>query len=364
LVEHRTSIERCLTKRLAFARTVFVIKNTVREEKTVTQHMKPELAIEAHGLVKTYPGGVRALDEIDLAVEAGTIFGLLGPNGAGKSTTVKILTTLSHADEGEARVAGIDVARDPAAVRRAIGVVGQKPGFDADATGRENLTMQGELYGLRGWARRRRVQELLDRLGLADAADRRAKTYSGGMQRRLDVALGLVNRPRVLFLDEPTTGLDPEARAEMWREIERLAGDDDMTILLTTHYLEEADRLASQLAIVDSGRVVAAGSPDELKGELRGDTVQVELADDARPAVLAAIECVPGINGLTVDGKQLRTRADDGASAIPAVLAALEQRGLRVLAATLARPSLDDVYFRYAGRAFREADAVQEGASI
>jgi ABC-2 type transport system ATP-binding protein len=207
------------------------------------------------------------------------------------------------------------------------------------------------------------VQELLDRLGLADAADRRAKTYSGGMQRRLDVALGLVNRPRVLFLDEPTTGLDPEARAEMWREIERLAGDDDMTILLTTHYLEEADRLASQLAIVDSGRVVAAGSPDELKGELRGDTVQVELADDARPEVLAAIECVAGINGLTVDGKQLRTRADDGASAIPAVLAALEQRGLRILAATLARPSLDDVYFRYAGRAFREADAVQEGAS-
>jgi ABC-2 type transport system ATP-binding protein len=325
--------------------------------------MTERLAIEARGLVKNYPGGVLALDGLDLSVEAGTIYGLLGPNGAGKSTTVKILTTLSRADSGSARVAGSDVVQDPAAVRRAIGVVGQKPGFDADATGRENLTMQGEIHGLRGAARRRRVQELLGRLGLADAADRRAKTYSGGMQRRLDVALGLVNRPRVLFLDEPTTGLDPEARAEMWREIERLAADEQLTILLTTHYLEEADRLASRLAIVDSGKVVAAGSPDELKGELRGDTVQVELADDAQPDVLATIERVPGISGLSLDGKRLRTRADNGAAAIPAVLAALEQRGLRVLGATLARPSLDDVYFRHAGRAFRTADPVQEGAA-
>jgi ABC-2 type transport system ATP-binding protein len=326
-------------------------------------NVQAELAIEAHGLVKTYPGGVRALDGIDLSVAAGTIFGLLGPNGAGKSTTVKILTTLSQADAGTARVAGLDVVRDAAAVRRAIGVVGQKPGFDADATGRENLTMQGELYGLRGAARRQRLQELLDRLGLTDAADRRAKTYSGGMQRRLDVALGLVNRPQVLFLDEPTAGLDPEARAEMWREIERLATDEQLTILLTTHYLEEADRLASRLAIVDSGKVVAAGSPDELKGDLRGDTVQVELADDARPDLFAAIERVPGITGLSLDGRHLRTRADDGAAAIPAVLAALEQRGFRVRGATLARPSLDDVYFRHAGRAFGATDYVREGAA-
>src|SRR5262245_22367555 len=238
-------------------------------------------AIEASSLEKTYKGGVRALDGLGFEVEAGTIFGLLGPNGAGKSTTVKILTTLSRADAGEARVAGLDVVREAHRVRHVIGVVGQKTGSDGEATGRENLEMQAELYGIRGSARRQRVGELLTRFGLADAAGRATKTYSGGMQRRLDVALGLVNRPRVLFLDEPTTGLDPEARTELWREIERLAGEEEMTILLTTHYLEEADRLAARLAIVDRGRVVAEGTPDELKRELRGDTVQVELLESA-----------------------------------------------------------------------------------
>src|SRR5213593_979297 len=206
-------------------------------------------AIEASNLRKTYPGGVRALDGLSLAVEAGTIFGLLGPNGAGKSTTVRILTTLSHPDSGEARVAGLDVVRNAERVRRSIGVVGQKHGLDPEATGRENLEMQAEIYGLAGAARRQRVEQLLERFGLAEAAGRLAKTYSGGMQRRLDIALGLVHRPSVLFLDEPTTGLDPEARAELWQEIERLSRDEEMTILLTTHYLEEADRLAARLAI-------------------------------------------------------------------------------------------------------------------
>jgi len=254
-------------------------------------------AIFAHQLKKRYPPDVTALAGLGLAVDEGTIFGLLGPNGAGKSTTVKILTTLTRADEGEARVAGFDVRAEPGRVRRAIGVVGQKPGFDADATGEENLVLQGTLYGLHGPELKRRIAELLERLGLADAARRRAKTYSGGMQRRLDVALGLLHRPRVLFLDEPTTGLDPEARAELWEEIERLARDERMTILLTTHYLEEADRLASQLAIVDRGRIVAEGTPEQLKSELRGDTVQVELAetleDGAR--VSEALERLPGI---------------------------------------------------------------------
>src|SRR5438093_7243024 len=188
-------------------------------------------AIEASNLRKTYPGGVRALDGLSLAVEAGTIFGLLGPNGAGKSTTVKILTTLSRPDSGDARVAGLDVVRNPKRVRRSIGVVGQKHGLDPEATGRENLEMQAEIYGLVGAARRQRVEQLLDRFGLCEAGGRLAKTYSGGMQRRLDIALGLVHRPRVLFLDEPTSGLDPEARAELWREIERLAGAGEMADL-------------------------------------------------------------------------------------------------------------------------------------
>jgi ABC-2 type transport system ATP-binding protein len=226
-----------------------------------------ENAIEAEGLVKRY-GEVQALDGLDLHVEAGTVFGLLGPNGAGKSTTVRILTTLSRPDAGTVRVAGIDALADPVGVRRAIGVVGQKHGTDPDATGRENLVLQAELYGLRD---RSRVDELLERFGLQGAADRQARTYSGGMMRRLDVAIGLIHTPRVLFLDEPTTGLDPEARTVMWAEIERLAREERMTILLTTHYLEEADRLASRIAIVDHGRIVAEGAPGELKAELEGD---------------------------------------------------------------------------------------------
>src|SRR6266542_2061003 len=293
-------------------------------------------AIEASNLRKTYKGGVRALDGLSFAVDAGTIFGLLGPNGAGKSTTVKIISTLSRPDSGEARVAGLDVVRNAERVRRSIGVVGQKHGLDPEATGRENLEMQAEIYGLAGATRRQRVEQLLERFGLAEAAGRIAKTYSGGMQRRLDVALGLVHRPKVLFLDEPTTGLDPEARVELWREIERLAGEEEMTILLTTHYLEEADRLASRLAIVDRGRIVAEGTPEQLKSELRGDTVQVELSESVNGDAAASVRRLPGVSELTVDGRLLRARVDNGAAAIPALITALEQDGVRVASATIA----------------------------
>ncbi len=313
-------------------------------------------AIEASSLRKTYKGGVRALDGLDLEVEAGTIFGLLGPNGAGKSTAVKILTTLSRADSGEARVAGLDVVRDADGVRASIGVVGQRPGLDPDATGRENLELQSELYGVRGLAGRRRVKLLLERLGLAEASDRLAKTYSGGMQRRLDVALGLVHRPKVLFLDEPTTGLDPESRADLWQEIERIAREEELTVLLTTHYLEEADRLAARLVIVDRGRVVVEGSPEELKSALRGDTVHVELAESQNGDAARLMWRLPGVDELAVDGRQLRARVDDGAAVLPSLIAALERDGLRVVSATVARPSLDDVYLRHAGRTFAEAE--------
>ena len=234
-------------------------------------------AIEAHGLVKTYPAPgktrVRALDGLDLSISQGTIFALVGPNGAGKTTTVKILTTLARPDEGTAAIEGIDVIAFPARVRRVIGVVGQRPGWDWAATGRENLILQCHLYGMPTKAARTRADELLDRFQLTDAANRFARTYSGGMQRRLDVALGLVHKPRVLFLDEPTTGLDPESRAAMWDEITTLATADQVTVLLTTHYLDEADRLASALAIVDQGRVVAQGDPEQLKRDLGADTL-------------------------------------------------------------------------------------------
>src|SRR4051794_26983080 len=268
-----------------------------------------EKAIEADGLVKRY-GEVQALDGVDLHVEAGTVFGLLGPNGAGKSTTVRILTTLSRPDAGRVSVAGIDALKRPVDVRRVIGVVAQKHSTDPDATGRENLVLQAELYGVP----RTRADELLERFGLTDAADRQAKTYSGGMIRRLDVALGLIHSPQVLFLDEPTTGLDPEARAAMWAEIERLAREERMTILLTTHYLEEADRLASQLAIVDRGRIVARGTPDELKAELHGDAVSVELSGEDEAAARTALEWVSGLADVLVEGRTLHARAADGAA--------------------------------------------------
>jgi ABC-2 type transport system ATP-binding protein len=315
-------------------------------------------AIEAHDLSKTYGKGVRALDGLSFSASAGAVFALLGPNGAGKSTTIKILTTLSRPDSGQARVAGIDVLADPVRVRRAIGVVSQKPSFDPAATGRENLVLQGQIYDVTGRRLKQRVSALLERFGLSEAANRAARHYSGGMQRRLDIALGLLHEPEVLFLDEPTTGLDPEARAEMWKEIGRLTEQERLTILLTTHYLEEADELAAQLAIVDRGRVVAEGTPDELKSSLQGDSLQVELAElPADGDVRRAIERVPGLSEVAVEGRLVRARARDGATAMPSLMAALHDSGHAVAKLSLSRPSLDDVYLRVAGRAFSEADS-------
>lgn len=317
-------------------------------------------AIEATGLVKTYPGDVRALDGLDLAVGTGTIFGLLGPNGAGKSTAVKVLTTLSRADAGSAHVAGFDVRRQAGLVQRAIGVVAQGSGVDRELTGRENLRLQARLYRRRGRDVDARIDELLEKLRLADVAERIARTYSGGMERRLNIAISLVHRPSVLFLDEPTTGLDPEVRAEMWEEIERLRDEEGLTILLTTHYLEEADRLASELAIIDRGRVVAAGSPDALKAQLHGDAIHIELRDpergDAARTALAEVAGV-AVRDVSIEGRAVHARVDDGASAVPAVLRALDVARVGVASVTMARPSLDDVYLRVAGRSFALADA-------
>jgi ABC-2 type transport system ATP-binding protein len=316
-------------------------------------------AIEARGLAKSY-GDVRALEDLTFTAAGGTVFALLGPNGAGKSTTVKILTTLSRPDGGEARVAGIDVLAHPDRVRMAIGCVAQRSGIDPEATGRENLVLQGQLYGLRGAQLRERVDELLARFGLAEAGDRIARTYSGGMQRKLDIAMGLVHRPQALFLDEPTTGLDPEARVDMWHEIERLAGEG-LTVLLTTHYLEEADRLAAHVAIVDRGRIVIEGTPEELKGELRGDAIQIELADaEADGAATGALATLDGVREVALEGRLLRARADSGPAAVPVALAALDAAGVAVASVTVSRPSLDDVYLRHTGRAFSEADEAEE----
>jgi ABC-2 type transport system ATP-binding protein len=317
-------------------------------------------AIRATDLQKTYGKGekaVAAVAGISLTVPAGTVFGLLGPNGAGKSTIVKLLTTLARPDSGTAEVAGVDVLRDPAEVRRRIGYVSQKPGFDPVGTGRENLILQGRVYGLRATAARRRADALLERFGLTAAAHRLLRTWSGGMQRKLDVAMGLIHQPDVLFLDEPTNGLDPQARADMWSEIAELADDGGLTVLLTTHYLQEADRLAGHLVIIDTGRVVAAGTPDGLKDQLHGDSVQIGLA--ARDVAQQAVTVLAGIDqvsGVSADGTRVRARVTDGARALPALIAALDAAGIRVLDVTVARPSLDDVYLRYAGRSFRSAE--------
>ncbi|HEV2375758.1 MAG TPA: ATP-binding cassette domain-containing protein [Streptosporangiaceae bacterium] len=320
----------------------------------------PNGAVLAEDLAKTYKGGVRAVDGLSFSVAPGSVFALLGPNGAGKTTTVRILTTLSRADRGRAMVAGVDVGRQPARARTLIGTTAQHSGAVAQLTGQENLVMQGRLYGMGGKDLRRRVASLLDEFGLAEAAGRQARTYSGGMKRRLDIATALVHRPAVLFLDEPTTGLDPEGRAALWDVVTGLAGQAGTTVIVTTHYLEEADQFAARVAIVDRGRVVAEGSPEELKAGLHGDSVLLGLGNPERAKQAAkTLAAVTEVGDITLDGAEVRARVmADAARALPAVLAALEPSGVPVLSVTVARPSLDDVYLHHAGHSFRQAEGI------
>jgi ABC-2 type transport system ATP-binding protein len=312
-------------------------------------------AIVVQDLRKRY-GDVQALDGVSFAVQEGEVFGLLGPNGAGKSTTVRSLVTLTTPDSGSASVAGYDVLREQNAVRRVIGYVPQDSGIDELGTGRENLMLQGRVQGMSGKDLRARTETLLELVGISEAADRIVKTYSGGMRRRLDIALGLVHRPRVLFLDEPTTGLDPEARVVMWEEVSRLAQAESLTILLTTHYLEEADQLANRLAIVSQGKVVVEGTPGALKAGLRGDAVHVEVENAAvaeAQRVLAAVGAAPE---QVLDGRTIVSRVENGGRALPGIISALETAGIPVASVSLSRPSLDDVYLHFTGREFASED--------
>ena len=332
-------------------------------------------AVQVTGLRKTFQvkgAPVTALTGIDLAVAPGEIFGLLGPNGAGKTTTLRILTTLLPADAGEALVAGVDVRREPALVRRRIGYVGQLGGADVNATGRENLLLAGRLYGLSAADARRRCAELLRVFGLGDGAsgvlaDRAVRTYSGGQRRRLEVALGIMHRPGVLFLDEPTTGLDPQNRANLWDQLRELR-DGGATVFLTTHYLDEADQLSDRVAIVDHGRVIALGTPDELKRRYSADTISVTPdpgASAAAPVLARELAGVPYVDHADVEDGAIRLTVTDTTRAMAAVFGVLAARGIPTRAASVARPSLDDVFLRETGRSLRDkGEAPSETAEV
>jgi ABC-2 type transport system ATP-binding protein len=314
--------------------------------------------IQTKGLRRTFKSrkeAVEAVRGIDLNVGAGEIFGFLGPNGAGKTTTLRMLATLLMPSGGEATVAGIDLARQPQEVRRRIGYVPQGGSTDPSETGRGELVIQGRLYGMDKATAQRRAAEVLDILDLTAAADRYTSTYSGGMRRRLDVGLGIVHRPSVLFLDEPTTGLDPQARARMWDEIRGLR-EQGTTIFLTTHYLEEADALADRLAIIDHGLIVAEGTADELKRQVAGDVVTLGVDGDPE-RVLATVRGHAFVREASHEDGLIRLYVDQGDSAVPELIRALDSAGLRARTLTLARPSLDDVFLRQTGRSLREEPA-------
>ncbi len=331
----------------------------------------PHNAIEAEALAKRYRTGRRtppvdALRGLSFEVAAGSVFGLLGPNGAGKSTTTKILTTLARPSSGTARVAGADVVREAAAVRTRIGYVSQGTSTDPLLTVRENLELAARLRGIGRADAAARSARLVDEFALGQHADRTAGKLSGGTRRRLDVAAALVHAPSVLFLDEPTTGLDPESRAAMWSEIRRLAGAESLTVVLTTHYLEEADRLADRVMIVDRGTKVVEGSPAALKAALSGDGVRVELFEPDAERARAAAASVPGLREVRVEATgptgTLIARADDGSAALGPLVRALGEAGVAFGAASVSGPTLDDVYLHHVGHSFGEAP-VTEGAA-
>lgn len=324
---------------------------------------KPVVVIK--DLKKYFPskhGAVKAVDGVNLEVVTGSIFGFLGPNGAGKTTVLRILTTLLVQDSGEALVAGFDVKKAPDKVRRHIGYVSQTGGVDRPATGRENLILQGQLYGMTTPAATARAAELIQLLDLTDFAERIVYTYSGGQLRRLDVALGLMNRPTLLFLDEPTTGLDPQNRANLWLQIKKLR-QEGTTIFLTTHYMEEADALCDHIAIIDDGRIVAEGTLEELKKQVAGDciTIGIENPTEKAPKLISLLEKADFMREVNQDDGHLRLYVKDGAKAISEVLEILKQQEITLQTITLSSPSLDDVFLRQTGRSLRDINAAGGG---
>ena len=320
--------------------------------------------IQTKSLTKVFPGDVRAVDGIDFEVNAGEIFAFLGPNGAGKTTTIKMLNTLIPPTSGTALVAGFDVAKNPVEVRKRVGYAAQDVGVDEHATGRENLSLYGHLYRLDARRIKARVKELFELVDLVGYEDKMVSTYSGGMRKRLDLVMGLIHQPQVIFLDEPTTGLDPQTRAHLWDYINKLAKSMGVAIFLTTHYMEEADRLADRIAIIDLGKIMTVGTPDKLKRSIGGDVVTLTPPvekDGERQEFIKRTEMAlsgkPFVKEMKPSDGELAIYVEDGGAAIPGIVQILGSHGIEVKTISMSRPSLDDVFLKYTGRTIR----AQEG---
>lgn len=322
--------------------------------------------VQTQNLTKVFSGDIRAVDGIDFDVEAGEIFAFLGPNGAGKTTTIKILNTLILPTSGTAQVAGFDVVKNPAEVRKRVGYAAQDVGVDEHATGRENLTLYAHLYRLESRLIRQRVREIFEIVGLTGFEDRMVSSYSGGMRKRLDLAMSLIHQPQVVFLDEPTTGLDPQTRAYLWDYIKNLAKDMGIAIFLTTHYMDEADRLADRIAIIDLGKIMTIGKSEDLKRSIGGDVVTltppVEKDEERKEFIRRTEEVLTGkpfiLQMKPADG-ELAVYVNDGEGAIPAIMQATSSRGIDVKTISMSRPSLDDVFLKYTGRTMRSEEGSQ-----
>jgi ABC-2 type transport system ATP-binding protein len=320
--------------------------------------------IRTYSLTKIFPGNIKAVDSVDFEVNAGEVFGFLGPNGAGKTTTIKMLNTLILPTSGTATVAGFDIIKSPAEVRKHIGYVAQDVGVDENATGRENLALYGHFYRLDSKTINQRIKEIFELVDLTGSENRMVSTYSGGMRRRLDLAMGIIHQPKLIFLDEPTTGLDPQTRSHIWDYIRNLAKTMGVTIFLTTQYMEEADRLADRLAIIDLGKIIASGTPDELKKSISGDVVTLSPyvdRDEERQEFIRRSEAVlsgkPFVTGMKATDGELAVYVNDGGSAIPVITQLLASQDIKIKTVSMARPSLDDVFLKCTGRTMR----AQEG---
>ncbi|MHB8351614.1 MAG: ATP-binding cassette domain-containing protein [Thermoplasmata archaeon] len=328
----------------------------------------PETVIDARELRMVYPPsrpgtpGTVAVDGVSFQVRRGEIFGFLGPNGAGKTTTISILTTLLGATSGSARIEGLDVHTQAIDVRRKLGLVFQKSTADEELTGRENLVLEAGLYGISAASARGPINELLAQMDLASAADRFVKTYSGGMRRRLELAVGLVHKPRLIFLDEPTLGLDPQGRAGFWRYIRHLRHSQGLTVFMTTHYLDEADQLCDRIAVIDHGRIIALGTPRELKDSVGGDTLELTVAAGSQdPTTL--LKALPGVSSVSLHGGAYRVKCSNGEALIPTTVRAADQAGIVVTGVTAIKPTLDEVFLHMTGRAYREEGELPAGTA-